>query len=721
MRSDADRYETYYAEKLWRLLPSIYRAEDGVGLDEHGPLRELVERIGAQAAIVRRSIDRMWEDQSIETCDEWVIAYIADLLATNLVSGLDAKRRRVDVAKTIYYRRRKGTVAVLEEIAHDITGWDARVAEHFRRLSRTRHGLDPALGWPIATKDPKTGRPVSPPPLQVVQGLVGRRTRTPAGGFADLRDAYGAAFAHTAFDEASHTADVRRGRGRTGWYNIPRLGVFVWRLRSVPADGVDPVAYAGCPGKLTFDPTGREIQLFAMSAGARGDAWLPPEEHQLPVPIRGPLLRAALTELYAAPDPADATALIRRPLGVYAGEVSVSALVPVERITADAREAKASWTTPHKKHHIDPERGRLFLAPGTDAKNILVSYRHGLASEIGAGGYDRRFAGLAPPDVGPAPPEIKGGDSIAAIGPKGTLTIGDSRTYVRVPDVPIAPGEMLVVKAGVNQRPLVRFRPSMSRQWTFTGSTRTSDGKRSSLWLDGLFVSGGDVALANDFALVTLTACSLDPGTWDWKATRSAPMRSADDRLLVASHLRIRGHVRRLVVDRSILGPIILEAGGSLETLVLRDSIVQASDPSEYAVDVGTGVVDLRRVTVLGRGRLHRLEASDAILHDIVTVEDYQSGCVRFSAWATGSIVPRRYESVEIAPRQGLFTSAAFGHHGYAQLHDAAPAAILAGAEDGSEMGAFSREQSGVKERGLLIKYREYMPVGLVPVVIHAT
>ena len=86
----------------------------------------MVNRIGAQAAMLRRSIDRLWEDQSIETCDDWVIAYIGDLLATNLVASLDARGQRLDVAKTIYYRRRKGTLAVLEEIAADITGWDAQ-------------------------------------------------------------------------------------------------------------------------------------------------------------------------------------------------------------------------------------------------------------------------------------------------------------------------------------------------------------------------------------------------------------------------------------------------------------------------------------------------------------------------------------------------------------------------------------------------------------------
>src|ERR1700730_17987300 len=153
MIAPPDHYEVYYADKLWGLLPTVYRAEDTDQFGANGPLREMVNRIGAQAAILRRSIDRMWEDQSIETCDDWVIPYIGDLLATNLVANLDAPGQRLDVAKTIYYRRRKGTLAILEEIATDITGWEAKVVEFFRRLGRTRHGLDPPIGLAFSADD----------------------------------------------------------------------------------------------------------------------------------------------------------------------------------------------------------------------------------------------------------------------------------------------------------------------------------------------------------------------------------------------------------------------------------------------------------------------------------------------------------------------------------------------------------------------------------------
>src|SRR5450759_4550733 len=111
-----------------------------------GPLRELVVRVGTEIAVLRRGIDRTLENQSIEGCDDWLIPYIGDILSTHLVAGLGGRAQRLDVAKTIYYRRRKGTLAILEELAADITGWNARAVEFFTRLGRTRHQYDPAIG-----------------------------------------------------------------------------------------------------------------------------------------------------------------------------------------------------------------------------------------------------------------------------------------------------------------------------------------------------------------------------------------------------------------------------------------------------------------------------------------------------------------------------------------------------------------------------------------------
>lgn len=161
-RPARDGFEQYYTEKVWSWIPETHRHEDGLAANPD-VLRALVTVLAKQAAIARRSVDRLWEDQFIDFADDWAIPYIGDLVGTRLVHALNRRGRRVDVAKTLFYRRRKGTPQVLESLIRDMTGWEGAVVESFRRLARTRHGLDAE-------------------PL----GLEGPATGTPPGGWADL-------------------------------------------------------------------------------------------------------------------------------------------------------------------------------------------------------------------------------------------------------------------------------------------------------------------------------------------------------------------------------------------------------------------------------------------------------------------------------------------------------------------------------------------------------
>jgi hypothetical protein len=687
MPDDRDHYAVYYADKLWNLLPEIYRTLDSNTFGTKGPLRELVDRIGAQTAVLRRSIDRLWEDQSIETCDDWVIPYIGDLLATNLVASLDGRGQRLDVANTIYYRRRKGTLAILEEIATDITGWDARAVEFFRRLARTRHSLDPKIGLPSDTTDPAGARD-----FRLAEGLIGRFTATPMGGWADLRNVYGAAKTDSAFDEFYHTADFRLGRGQTGWYNIPKLGVFLWRLKSFGVTQTTPVAVNGGGGIcFSFDPTGRRIPLFAASSRTKkdnyGDSWVSPEEWQLPTPIKKPLLDAELVSLYPK-----SLAVFGTPTGGLLDPSQVS---------------------------IIPEIGFVKVPAGGP---VFVTYHYGFSSTIGAGPYNHFQQGTSPSPQ-PAPlTTISGANPLNPLSPVGTSIIGDSLTYNDPAPVPAI--QTVSILAAPGERPLVRLAVSASG-WVFTGA-----GEQSSLVLEGLFVSGGDVVLRGIFDGVTLTCCTLDPGTIDPTQKPVVVATAVDGRPLAPTHLWVEGTVRSLVLDRCIAGPVRTRNSGLIEQLSIRDSIVQALPlPSaEPALEMHEGVIELSRSTILGQVQAHQFDASECILDELAIVDDTQHGCVRFTAWSNGSSIPRQYESVKVSPRSALFTSREFGAPGYAQLLATADSAILsppgtivAGAQDGSEMGAFAREKNPIKERSLLIKFDEFMPLGIVPVIIHVT
>src|SRR5690606_38448295 len=120
-RAAADGFERYYTEKLWEWIPEVYRDADGRADNPgKGTLRALIELIAGQAAIIRRDIDRLGDDQQITLADDWAVPYIGDLLGTRPVSEQNRRGQRIAVARTIHYRRRKGTVPVLEALIHDI-------------------------------------------------------------------------------------------------------------------------------------------------------------------------------------------------------------------------------------------------------------------------------------------------------------------------------------------------------------------------------------------------------------------------------------------------------------------------------------------------------------------------------------------------------------------------------------------------------------------------
>ena len=545
-----DGYDTYYAERLWQLLPAVYRTADTDSFTAPGPLRELLNRIGAQVAVVRRSIDRLWADQSIETCDDWVIPYIGDLLGTNLVGNLDPRAQRLDVAKTIHYRRRKGTLQVLEELALDVTGWTAHVVEGFRRLARTRHGLDPAIG-PAAFPQ---ASPADVAQLLQIEGLTGLLTGGPAGGFADLRSRHGAALANTAFDESFHTADVRAGRGAVGHFGIPKLLVFLWRLTSFPVVAGTPVAVAGRAGQYVFDPTGRQIPLFLPPAPDLGDfseSCASAREWQVPGPLTSSL-ETAINDSGTSPPPP-----VRPP---YPDADVPPALRP-----------RGGW----QLASIWPETGRFAATPASPRRAA-----HGRLP-VRVLVHDRRRPLRPRPAREPPGPRRHGDGRDRRDGPGRSAHRGrddrhrhdrrlrapDSPTYVTLADVGSSaePIVSLLVRAGPGMRPVLRP-AARAAPWVFTG------GGEAQLVLDGLTVSGCDIVLRGSFDTVRITACTIDPGT---AGPGSPPLATAVDgaplapgRIFVeadpAAPAGEGGTIRQLLVDHCILGPVRTRFGGSV-------------------------------------------------------------------------------------------------------------------------------------------------------------
>ena len=101
---------------------------------------KLVGILAAQLDVLGQDLDQLYVDQFIETCADWVVPYIGDLIGyRSLHQEVPAMASpRAEVAHTIALRRRKGTALVLEQLARDVTNWDARAVEYFQRLCTTQ-------------------------------------------------------------------------------------------------------------------------------------------------------------------------------------------------------------------------------------------------------------------------------------------------------------------------------------------------------------------------------------------------------------------------------------------------------------------------------------------------------------------------------------------------------------------------------------------------------
>src|SRR5215211_3663869 len=254
-------------DRLYELLPAVYRQRDA---EQGQPLRALLQVIGKQVDVVEEDISQLYENWFIETCQDWLVPYIGDLVGYRPVheagepgdvsTPLGLQRNKIliprsEVANTIRYRRRRGTLALLELLAHDVAGWPARAVEFYTLL-----GL-----------------------AQTINHL-----RLERGQTVDLRRADVLDRLDGPFDELAHTVDVRRiSSHRTrGYHNIPTIGLFVWRLRSYSISQ----APAYCREEdgdhcYTFSVLGNDSRLY-VNPEREADPTQIAGETNLPGPIR---------------------------------------------------------------------------------------------------------------------------------------------------------------------------------------------------------------------------------------------------------------------------------------------------------------------------------------------------------------------------------------------------------------------------------------------------
>lgn len=153
-----------------------------------------------------------------------------------------------------------------------------------------------------------------------------------------------------------------------------------------------------------------------------------------------------------------------------------------------------------------------------------------------------------------------------------------------------------------------------------------------------------------------------------------------------------------------------------------HDPVISAVDCLFGEVQAARGLSRLEYCTVLGQTLSEALQASDCIFLGMlrrhhVPLDPPSAGCVRYSRLTSGQAVGGLAHYRCTRDSVVLF-SEVYGERGCGVLHPASPASVRGGAEDGGEMGAYHRQAYSLRTSALLTKLRDYLPVGIEPVVI---
>ena len=396
------------ARQLLELLPAIHRVRDaeiaGKSGLERGPLEELMAIIAGQLALVEENIEQSYDDLFIETCKDWVTPYIGDVIAYQSLHGKvpDVASPRAEVAHTIALRRRKGTAVVLEQLARDVTGWDARAVEFFKDI-----------GWTQFMNHDRDDVYYSP----------------------NMRELEPLERIGSAFNTAQHTVDVRRIESNRGRFNIPNIGIFLWRLTAYPHTRCPAIRLA--PRRYLASALGHAINLYSHPRGSNEKfiTELSTPEN-VPEPLGRRQMHRHLESYYG----------LRATSGGDTDNAEPSVLLFVNGVEIPRDQVRvcnlsndgAAWAhqPADDNYAIDPELGRIAL-PGNvaDPSEVQLSCHHGFSADMGGGEYERKNS-FAMKDT--LPVTVPGDfasvqDALNALGGSGVVELTDNGRYGRNP------------------------------------------------------------------------------------------------------------------------------------------------------------------------------------------------------------------------------------------------------------------------------------------------
>jgi len=657
-------------ERIYSLLPAIHRLRDYQqieGKDETPPLKSLLSIIAEEVEFLEENIDQLYDDYFIETCAEWVIPYIGELIGSDPLIPIKSAKfsSRAEVANTIGYRRRKGTLSVVEQLAKDITNWDANVVEYFKLLATTQYL---------------------------------NHLRPENSVFPTMKNWEHLEYVNTPFDIIPKSADVRNiGSGR-GKYNIPNIGIFLWRIGA--SSRKKSVAFRISDLRYTFHSLGVDTPLYNFPKAETTISQLA-EPQNMPVPFQRRLLKINLADHYGPEG--DIFLRIGSNRNIMTNEICIGDLSNWENLAVNP---------PNDIVVIDPAVGRIMFGAdfSTDlaSNDLYVWYHYGSLNLVGGGEYFRKdgFTDIATiitvsKDAGIADfTTIQEAIAQAQIDATNTvIEILDNETYNETLTISLQPGQSLEIRSiDGKQATLI-----------FGGDTIITGNVLADLTLNGLMIDSGNIVVQTGEALEKLMV----------KHSIIRPSNEGNKIFMQsATHLE---------VVNSIIAGVETVAGCKIH---IENSIVDVLVENEKAITGAEG--ELANLTIVNstvRGGIAAKSVDlieNSVLISPLTVSFLQTGCIRFSYLPTESVTPRKYncypkndsEGLSVAP---FFQSTVFGNAAYFQHHRSANKIFLQGADDTSEIGVYHDLFQIQKETNLRMRLNEYIRFGMEAGIFYAS
>jgi hypothetical protein len=321
-------------------------------------------------------------------------------------------------------------------------------------------------------------------------------------------------------------------------------------------------------------------------------------------------------------------------------------------------------------------------------------------------------------------------------------------------------GSSLLIRGASNERPILelrrplRFRPARVVAVPPTDAAQQAllDGRISEMTvrLEGLVITRGPNFPAGEPLIaraalhsIELIDCTLDPeGFTQLDGTRAAVEPSVNLREPYGfddpDDEEVFKETPEVIVYRAVTGPLHIDTG---YRLTLTDSIIDAGQgvgntADAYAIRDAANLPNswgppttVSGVTVFGRTRVESITGRGAIFVHALQARDVQKGCLKFSYFSgePADRLPQNHACVRgiTADPEGaarlLFTSEIFGEPGYAQLAYATDFRVRERGPGDDQMGAYGFLLEAHKWRNLQIRFREFMPVGVRPLLIPVT